>query len=138
LLKTRDLRSQIQQNKGYAIFFFIHEHISRVIGSSRISADWGRDFSLYTFDANGELTRQGSFATARPFRTLFYDLLNSSNVASYFDVVIPRNYSDGDYRLTAQIMKESQIILAREFNLRRFYVVISPDRAPTLMVVAHP
>jgi hypothetical protein len=126
LLQTRDLKAQIGQDEGYAVFFFIADHIARVVGSSHVSAGWGRDFSLYTIGADGELTRQGSFATARPFRTLFYDLVNSSNVARYFHVVLPQRYSDQDYHLTAQIMKESQDILEKEFKLQGFYVVISP------------
>jgi hypothetical protein len=126
LLKTRDLKSQVRQDEGYAVFFFIPAHIGRVIGSSQVSADWGRDFSYYTIGADGGLTRQGSFATARPLRTVFYDLLNSSNVARCFHVVLPWHYIDDDYRLTAQIMKESQDILEREFRLQGFYVVISP------------
>jgi hypothetical protein len=126
LLKTRDLKSQLEQSEGYAIFFFIDDHISRVVGSSRVAAGWGRDFSLYTIGPDGGLVREGSFVTARPFRTFLYYLVNSSNVAHYYNVVLGRHYSDDDYRLTAQIMRESQDILAKEFKLEGFYVVISP------------
>jgi hypothetical protein len=126
VLKSRDLKPEVRQTEGYAIFFFISAHIGRVVGSSLVSTGWGRDFSLYTMAADGELMRQGSFAAARPFTTLGYELLNSSNAVRFFQVALPWRYSDQDYRLTAQIMNQSQAILEKEFRLQGFYVVISP------------
>jgi hypothetical protein len=127
LLKTRDLRREVRQTEGYAFFFFIQHHIARVIGSSDVSAEWGRHFPHYVLDAEGHLVREDNFATGRPFTTLFYDLIDSSNIAQYFDITLPRQYSAEDYRLTAKIMRESQDILEKEFELRDFYVVISPS-----------
>jgi hypothetical protein len=126
LLRTRDLNAQVYQAEGYAVFFFIEEHIARVIGSSQVSGGWGYDFSHYTMNANGDLIREGSFATGRPFTTLFYEFVDSSNIARYFNWVLPRNYSEKDYRLTATVIKESENLLRSRFRLQGFYVVIAP------------
>ena len=126
LVKNGDLSSGIDQQGGFAIFFFIKDHLARVTGSSLVSPHWGRDFPYYTLDPDGRLVHQGNFAHDRQFTTLFYYFVASSQIAQYFDFVFPRGYSDGDYRLTAEIMAESQRYLERQFKLRGFYVVISP------------
>jgi hypothetical protein len=97
----------------------------RSIGSSEVSTEWGEHFPYYTFDANGNLVPHGNFATGRPLTTLWYYLVTSPNVTKYFGLVLPQHYSDGDYALTAEIMRQSQNIIEKTFRLR-FYVVISP------------
>ena len=126
LLKTRDIGAEIPQREGYAFFFFIEGHIARVIGSSEIAPRWGKHFSHYVLDSNGDLIREGNFATGRPFKTLLYDFVASSNVGAHFGLVLPRHYSEQDYRLTAEIMRQSEAILKKKFKLQGFYVVISP------------
>ncbi len=126
ILKTRDIKSEVKPREGYAIFFFIEDHIARVIGGSRVSTEWGRHLSHYVWHGEGRLVREGDFATGRPFLTLFYDLVGTSNVVKYFDLVWPIWYSDWDYRLTAEVFRESQAILEKEFKLDGFYIVVSP------------
>jgi hypothetical protein len=126
LLRTRNLAAEVPQKEGYAFFFFIDAHIARVIGSSQISAQYGSHFSYYALDGNGKLVRKGDFVRGRPFTTLFYDLVESSKIARHFGLVLPINYSEQDYRLVPEIMKQSEKILEKEFKLQGFYVVISP------------
>lgn len=126
LMKMRNIPAEIKQKTGYAIFFFIEDHIARSIGSSQVSTEWGQHFPYYILDAKSNLVRHGNFATDRPLTTLWYYLLMSSNVTKYFGLVLPRHYSDEDYRLTAEIMRQSQQILQKEFKLEGMYIVISP------------
>lgn len=125
LLKMRDLRREVHQKEGFAVFFLMDDHVGRVIGANFISADWGSHLSHYVLDGNGGPRREGNFATGRPLTTLFYKVLGWSNVMKYFDLELPTHYSDTDYRLTAKILAESQEILEKEFKLDGFFVILS-------------
>jgi hypothetical protein len=125
LLRTRDLKREIKQKEGYAVFFLIDDHVGRVIGANFISADWGAHLSNYVLDAKGHLVREGNFATGRPFTTLFYKLLSWSNVVQYFGLELPLHYSEEDYRLMARIFVESEKILSNELKLDGFFIILS-------------
>jgi uncharacterized membrane protein YGL010W len=127
VLKTRDLKHEIKQKEGFAIFYLIDDHVGRVIGANFISADWGSHLSHYVLDDKANLVREGNFATGRPFTTLFYKLLDWSNVVQYFGLELPLHYSDQDYLLTARILADSEKILAKEFKLDGFFVILSVD-----------
>lgn len=126
LVKTRALAAEVGEQQGFAFFFFIQDHIARVIGSSQVSTTWGRHFSHYVLRSDGELVREGNFTTGRPFLTLFYECVGWSNVVSYFDLRLPIRYSERDYQLAAAIMAESQKRVEKMFKLKGFYVLIAP------------
>jgi hypothetical protein len=125
LVRTRDLTREIPQKEGIAVFLFIDDHIARVIGASHVAGRWESDLSRYVSGRNGNLVREGSFATGAPLKTLFYWLFDQSNVAHYFEITLPRHYSDKDYRLVAEIFARSGKILEEEFKLQGFYVILS-------------
>jgi len=126
LLKSGEIPAQLRQREGFAIFFFIKDHLARVAGSSLVAASWGSDFPYYALDRENHLVRKGDFAHGRRFLTLFYYLVSRSPIAQHFGLTLPGRYSDYDYRLTAEILAESQRLLRHQLKLRGFYVVISP------------
>lgn len=134
LLAVRNLSSEIRERQGYAFFGFIADHLPRVVGSSDIDVrgSWGRHFSCYSLDRDGNLERDGDFVHAHPFTTLFYEAMHWSSVASYLGVVLPLHYSDQDYRLTAAIIRKSRDLLEARLKLEGFYVVILPAKGTEL------
>jgi hypothetical protein len=124
LLQVRNIPSETSQREGYAIFFFIKDHLGRVIGSSNIP--WGTHFSHYVLSRGGHLERAGNFASGRPLTTLLHDFVHWSNIAKYFGLMLPFRYTEDHCRLTAEVMAEAQRILLKQVKLEGFYVVISP------------
>jgi peptidoglycan/xylan/chitin deacetylase (PgdA/CDA1 family) len=126
LIGSRDLRKEVAEPQGDALFVFLPTLIDRVRGGSPVSAGWGRRFSDYEIDADGRLVRRGDFVHGRQLLTLFYYLVNCSNVASYFQLTFPRQLSDGDFELTARVLAKSQHELERRLTVHNFYVVLAP------------
>jgi hypothetical protein len=126
LIKARDLRLEIAEPQGLALFVFLPTLLDRVRGGSLVSTDWGRHFSRYETDSKGRLVRRGDFVHSRPLLTLFYYLVTCSNIAAYFDLTLPRKLSDSDFELTARVLAESQRQLKNQLNVRGFYVVLAP------------
>lgn len=126
LIRSRNLRAEIAEPQGLAWFVFLPTLLDRVRGGSQVSAGWGRHFSRYEIDPNGQLVQRGDFVHSRPFLTLLYYLVNCSNIAAYFELSFPRQLSERDFALTARILAETQSQLKRQLNVRGFYVVLAP------------
>jgi hypothetical protein len=126
ILHTRRLDAEVTEKEGYAVYFLIPSHISRAIGSSEISASWGRHFSQYELQSDGAPKRVGNFVTGRPLLTLLFKLLNYSNVKQYFHLSFPLRFTDADYRLVAKLFAESKQLLEGELHLLQFVVILAP------------
>jgi len=124
LTRLGRLGTEIPERHGDAVFFLIPAHLGRVIGSSAVSAGWGRHFPYYELSDDGAVIGRGDFVHGRPLITLAYFFWTKSNLATYFGVDLPLRYSRNDYRLTATILKESGRRLAEQLHLRRFVVVL--------------
>jgi len=136
LLKVRRFAQEVSEPDGYAFFFLIPAHIARVIGSSTVSTGWGRHFPYYQVAPDGGLVAAGDFAHGRPLTTLLYYFWNRSNLVSFLGVDLPLRYTDRDYRLTAKVLAEGGRRLARQVQLRGFYVVLGQAyNAPQLQVL---
>ncbi len=137
LLHTRDLSTEVPEREGYAVYFLIPVHMGRVIGSSELSASWARHFSHYVLAEDGTPRRVGNFVTGRPFLTLFYRLLNYSNIAHYFNLVLPLDYGAADFELVARIFAESRKVLQGERNVLDFVVILAPAYSEEQSVLLH-
>lgn len=124
LARRSRFRQEVAERDGYAIFFLIPAHIDRVVGSSKVSAGWGRHFPYFRENARGDLITDGDFVHGRPFTTLAYFIWTKSNLANCFEVDLPLWYGASDYWLTAKVFKESSQLLARQLSLRGFVVVL--------------
>jgi hypothetical protein len=124
LARRGRLPQEVAERDGYAIYFLIPAHIDRVVGSSKVSTDWGRHFPYFEENARGNLVTNGNFVHGRPFTTLAYFFWTKSNLANYFGVDLPLWYSASDYRLTAKVFKDSGQLLARQLSLRGFVVIL--------------
>ncbi|MEX1257751.1 MAG: hypothetical protein WEG36_09040 [Gemmatimonadota bacterium] len=137
LLDVRDLASEVAERRGIAIYTFIPAHMGRVVGSSQVAPVWGKGFSYYELGAAGEPVRLGSFFRARPLRTLAQHYWNRSNILSRFGLVLPLRYGDGDFVLTARILRTVADRLQPLFEEVDFYVVMAPvstaDQAETVV-----
>lgn len=125
ILKERTLRSEVKQDNGIAVFLYVPRLWRRVIGDRYISSTWGRYFSNYVVDKEGNLTRSGNFSE-RPFKSVFYAIISMSNIIRYFHVRIPGTVNDYHLGLTADVFRAAKAELKKQYNGINFYVLLRP------------
>jgi hypothetical protein len=126
LLQTRDLARELEEDRGAALYYFIPDHMARLVGASNVSPTWGRHFSQYVATPDGGLRYVGNFDDGRHWTTFAYALLARSNIVRHFGLVLPTSYDDADFKLAARTAVESVRRLQAQVALDRFAVVLSP------------
>jgi hypothetical protein len=111
-----DLHGEIAEEEGYAVFFVIPAHVSRVVGSSRVSSSWGRHFPYYVETRHGGPVSAGDFTHGRPLTTLAYFFWAQSALADRLGIELPLWYTERDYRLTARVLREANRRLAEQYG----------------------
>jgi hypothetical protein len=124
LARLDRLQREIPERDGYAVYFFIPDHVGRVIGSSRVSTGWGRHFPYYDMNEHGDLLARGDFVHGRPLTTLAYYFWSRSNLMAALRIDLPLRYTAHHYSLAAKILAESRRLLADQIRLRGFVVVL--------------
>jgi hypothetical protein len=124
LARLNRIRPEVPEREGYAIFLLIPAHVGRVVGSSRVSASWGRHFPYYGLADHGTLVSHGDFVHGRPLTTLAYFFWTNSHLISDVGAELPLWYTARDYSLTAKILKESSRLLSQQLHLHGFVVVL--------------
>lgn len=124
-LQKSNFPAEIKENDGILIYTFIDPHISRAIGAMSVYTTWGKDMPYYTFEANKNLVRYGSFSTGRPFLSTVYSILGGSQTVKYFGFDFPQ-INESHIELTAAIIEESRNNFKDKFGGEEFYVVFYP------------
>jgi len=124
LARGGGIRAEIEGESGYAIYFMIAAHVGRVVGSSSVSTSWGRYFPYFVENGQGDLVQLGDFTHSRPLTTLGYFFWSKSALADRFHLELPICYTDGDYRLTARVLKEWSRLLVAQLSLRGAVIVL--------------
>lgn len=121
------IESEIQEKEGVGIYVFIMAHVSRAVGGMNFLNNWGRDCPCYYLDGE-ELRRNGSFATAHPWRLMVLRLLGKSQTLKYCNFTWPLWTRRADVKLTARIIKEAEMVFHQRWPASPFYVVLYPDK----------
>lgn len=119
--------NEIMQNEGLVLFVYYDFHINRTVGALDIIRWAGGDHPYYELDSNGELVRNGVFATGRPIRSYIYWLLSRSKILSHYNVQLPIKFTDSDYNLMCEVFKKARLKAAQLFTKARFVVVLGPS-----------
>ena len=137
-LRREEMRAEIAEPEGIAVYVFIDHHVDRVTGRS--DALWGYlwDGPYFTLD-DGELTYRGGFRWNRTAQSLINYAVSRSHTLGYFN----RSFSpvtDASLDLTARIIVEARDAFAAKFGSDAFYVVFYPQawRAPTMIARLEP
>lgn len=127
-LQTREKinQTEIKQNKGILIYFFIDNHMNRLIGSRRIIKLWGENFPYFFLDDEKKLQQNGTFTFGRYWKTLFYKTITNSAIVDILDLEIPFRISDEDFRLAAAVIAESKKEFQKEYPDSKFVVLFCP------------
>jgi hypothetical protein len=125
-LQEGSIEEEIEESDGAAIYFFIDDHVSRVIGRLRIYVGWGHNMPYYTIDEEGALVRKGDFTSGRPWTTRFYNLIGRSAIIRFFKINFPLRITEDHIRLTCRVIEESRDLYREAFGNDNFYVVFYP------------
>jgi len=128
LVQARDKinTSEIKQQQGILVYFFIDNHLNRLIGSRRIIKLWGENFPYFFLDDERKLQQHGTFKTGRKWKTLFYKTITNSAIVDILDLEIPFSISDDDFKLAAAVIAESKKEFEKNFPGSKFIVLFCP------------
>jgi hypothetical protein len=66
---------EIKQRQGILIYFFIDNHLNRLVGSRRIIKLWGENFPYFFLDDDKKLQQSGTFKPAENGKLFFTKFL---------------------------------------------------------------
>ncbi|HUP57920.1 MAG TPA: hypothetical protein VM598_10740 [Bdellovibrionota bacterium] len=121
----RDLRSEVPEPEGVAIYLFIPDHVRRVPPSIH-ALEHRRETPYWYEAAGGEVVRAGSFSAARPLAGLLYDLLSLSQTLKYMNVDFPTVFGPAEFRRAAVLTRKMAQEYQRQFPRGEFVVVLHP------------
>lgn len=125
-LQSQQLRQEVEEKQGIAIYTFLDYHVQRSIGSMGVYNQWGRIMPFYTLDSNNNLIRKGNFTTGRPLLSTLYIIVGKSQTAKYFNVDLPPRTTEHHIELTARIIESSHDAFVEQFDNDNFYVLFFP------------
>ena len=126
-LDNLNLKSEITENNGIAIYIIIPDHVSRLIGSMRVSATFGNYFPFYKIEY-GKIVYKGNFHNDRELLTTLYVFLKKSHFITLLNLEIPKMNEDHVY-FTSKIIFESKNRFHEVFgNVNQFYVLLFPAK----------
>ncbi|MEY4541731.1 MAG: hypothetical protein RLZZ306_3488 [Bacteroidota bacterium] len=123
LFQHRNLRKEIKQQNGFAVYTFINDQIDRVIPASRwVELMKGRfpSLDLQTMTTDGIFLKK---------HHIVYDFVHwggNTNTAQYFRIGYPKNHNDTHYQLVVDILKKTKQEYKSQFENDNFYVIIFP------------
>ena len=82
LLRNRDLREEVHEKKGFALYTFMDYQVDRSIGAMHIVGSWGGNLLCHEFEGD-QIVCRGTFASAYPWRYKLYQLLNKDRVLKF-------------------------------------------------------
>jgi hypothetical protein len=121
----KDLKTEVPEHEGFAVYVFIWSHIRRNIGDLHTYTGWGHTAPYYEL-RNGRPERLGNFHDDRRFTSWIYEHVYDLNTVRYFDVEWPLRMSDDAIELTVALVERSRELYRRQFGNDRFYVLIYP------------
>jgi hypothetical protein len=129
LVQTREkiTPEEVKQKQGILVYFFIDNHLNRLVGSRRIIKLWGENFPYFFLDDEKKLQQNKTFKTGRKWKTLFYKILTNSAIVDILDLEIPFSISDDDFKLAATVIKESKKEFEKNFPGSKFVVLFCPS-----------
>ncbi len=123
LLQTTNLRKQVAEKEGIAIYTYIEDHLARVAPSTR----WIANSNGYLPDIDPvTLQVDGSYAEKHPVRLRLANWLYKTNIARLFNIDFPKRYSRDDYRRFVNIVRKVKERYQSQFGNDHFYVVVFP------------
>ncbi len=110
------------------LYSYIDHHLERLICRSnclRSERNWWSNRPYYELE-NGQLTFKGFFNTDRVLRNQIYNVLNSSAVIRFFNIIWPLQFTQKDFDLFAEVVLAAKNKASERFTDVDFYLVLYP------------
>ena len=123
LLQHRNLRKEIKEKQGFAVYTYINDQIDRVIPASRwIELMKGRFPNLM----HQSMITDGIFLKKHHVLYDFIHWAGNTNTAQYFRIGYPKTHNDTHYQLVVNVLKKTKEEYKHQFGNDNFYVIIFP------------
>ncbi|GAB3983634.1 hypothetical protein GCM10028806_57140 [Spirosoma terrae] len=123
ILQRVNIRRQIAEKDGIALYTFIDDHLARTTPSTKW-ADLSAGYLPYVNPKT--LVVEGTYAQKHPVRIKLIRWLHTSNVAKLFKVSFPKKYSIEQYQQFVNIVGKAKELYQKQFGNDNFYVVVFP------------
>ncbi|QJW91081.1 hypothetical protein HNV11_17710 [Spirosoma taeanense] len=123
ILQTVNLRKQVAEKNGIAVYTFIEDHLARAIPSTKWAYN-AQGYLPWVNPATGVV--EGSYAQKHPVRLKLIRLMYRSNIVNLFKINFPKRYSTEQYQRFVNMVKKSKELYSRQFGNDNFYVVVFP------------
>lgn len=123
ILQSVNIRSQIVEKEGIALYTFIEDHLARTTPTTKW-ADLSAGYLPYVNPKT--LVVEGTYAQKHPVRIKLIRWLHKSNVAKLFKVSFPKKYSTEQYQQFVNIVGKAKELYQKQFGNDNFYVVVFP------------
>ena len=125
LLESRNLRKEIPEKDGIAIYSYFMGHTQRAIGDMDSYLNWNAASPYYYLDGD-EVVRNKSFKDGRRLVSWFYEFINKTYFGKYFNLKFPGELKPRHYELVAKIIEKAFVKYKEQFGNNKFYVVLLP------------
>ncbi len=125
ILRNRNLRDEIGEEKGFALFTFIDCQMERIMGSMRVVGAWGGNLPCYALQ-DDQVVRLGFFESAYPWRCRLYRTFNKNRVLHFIRNDIPYVRREKHYRFAARLLQAVQEEYQHQFPGNDFFVLLYP------------
>lgn len=123
LFQHRNLRKEIKEKDGLAVYTYINDQIDRVIPASRwIELMEGRFPNLI----QQSMITDGIFLNKHHVLYDFIHWAGKTNTFQYFKIGYPRAHNDAHYQLVVDVLKKTEEAYKKQFKNDNFYVIIFP------------
>jgi hypothetical protein len=123
-LEATDLRAEVEEPEGLAIYVLLGFHMNRLLGSSQ-TMSWVDDLPYYRAEG-GRLVRRGFFQTTRPVYSWLMKHIGSSRLLQRLGVAWPLRSTDSHRALVCQLFAQAREELTRQFAGTDLLVALHP------------
>lgn len=123
LQQSVNMRNEIAETDGIAIYMYIEDHLARVAPSTK----WIYNSNGYWPYVNPKtVSVEGTYGQKHPISLQLINAMYKSNIVNLFNINFPRRYSTEQYEQFVTIVKKSEQLYRNQFGNDKFYVVIFP------------
>lgn len=123
LMENREIDKEMAQKEGIGIYVFINDHVERSAGDVSYTASM--PFMPFYEYKNGDLVRNGSFLTGRPWTTALYRSLAVTYTFEKFNINWPLPEAR-EFKFVCDLIEKSKNLFVKKFNKSEFYVLFHP------------
>ena len=126
-VESSDLRREVAEPEGTAVYLFPSFHLNRLIGGSSTMSWAKRNLPYYRME-NGEPVRDGFFQTTRPLYSFFARTVGQSRLMQILNLAWPPRVRPEHLQLACAVLAKSRRLLREQLGPLDLIVVLYPTQ----------